>query len=159
MHTQELLIETTPYIPPARALESLAIEDAERRLPSTNHSIAEIVAHMNFWQDWFCRRCTGIAEPIVAKAAHGWPSVARGTWPEVQAKFLGGLERAAALGKPEAALLKLVVPAIEFPPLARYTVGDAVVHICNHNAYHLGQVILLRQLLGLWPPPSGGWTW
>ena len=28
-----------------------------------------------------------------------------------------------------------------------------------HNAYHLGRVVLLRQMMGSWPPPSGGLTW
>jgi len=28
-----------------------------------------------------------------------------------------------------------------------------------HNSYHAGQVAFLRQLLGKWPPPSGGLTW
>jgi hypothetical protein len=28
-----------------------------------------------------------------------------------------------------------------------------------HNSYHAGQVVFLRQLLGKWPPPSGGLTW
>lgn len=31
--------------------------------------------------------------------------------------------------------------------------------IASHNSYHLGQVVLLRQRLGAWPPPSGGLTW
>ncbi|HTD56006.1 MAG TPA: hypothetical protein VK670_11535, partial [Silvibacterium sp.] len=29
----------------------------------------------------------------------------------------------------------------------------------THSAYHLGRVVLLRQLFGAWPPPSGGDTW
>jgi uncharacterized damage-inducible protein DinB len=28
-----------------------------------------------------------------------------------------------------------------------------------HNSHHLGQVVLLRQILGAWPPPSGSYTW
>jgi hypothetical protein len=28
-----------------------------------------------------------------------------------------------------------------------------------HNSYHLGQVVQLRQMLGAWPPASGGLTW
>ena len=28
-----------------------------------------------------------------------------------------------------------------------------------HNAHHLGQVVLLRQQRGLWPPPAGSYTW
>jgi len=32
-------------------------------------------------------------------------------------------------------------------------------NISAHNSYHLGQVVLMRQMLGAWPPPSGGLTW
>lgn len=28
-----------------------------------------------------------------------------------------------------------------------------------HNSYHLGQIVLLRQLIGAWPPAAGGFTW
>jgi uncharacterized damage-inducible protein DinB len=52
-----------------------------------------------------------------------------------------------------------ILPAIEVPPLAHYTLRDAAVHAANHNAHHLGQIITLRQLMGLWPPRSGGFTW
>jgi len=31
--------------------------------------------------------------------------------------------------------------------------------IGSHNSYHVGQVAQLRQVLGSWPPPSGGATW
>ena len=31
--------------------------------------------------------------------------------------------------------------------------------IASHNSYHVGQVVVLRQRLCAWPPPSGGLTW
>ena len=58
MSPRELLIETTPSIAPARALEALSTEQAERRQGAL-HTIAEIVAHLAFWQDWFRSRCQG----------------------------------------------------------------------------------------------------
>ena len=156
MNVRELLIETHAHIPPGHALEQLSAADAERRLPGAGHSIADIVAHMSFWQDWFCGRCDGVGNAMPAPAARGWPDVAPGSWPDVHARFTAGLERAAACAdRGDDAL----TPAIEFPPLARYTVRDALVHIAQHNSHHLGQVILLRQLMALWPPPSGSWTW
>ncbi len=69
------------------------------------------------------------------------------------------LERAVALGEQDGRLDDPIAPAIEFPPLAHYSIRDALVHMANHNSHHLGQVILLRQVMGLWPPPSGSWTW
>jgi uncharacterized damage-inducible protein DinB len=156
---REMLIDTLVHVPPARALEGLTSVDAERRVDGANHSIAEIVAHMDFWQRWFCSRCEGTAEPMVTSAALGWPEVAAGSWKRLEQQFVAGLERAAALGSDEGSLLSRITPPIEFPPIANFTRRDALVHIAHHNGHHLGQVVLLRQLMGLWPPPSGGWTW
>lgn len=52
-----------------------------------------------------------------------------------------------------------LTPAIEFPMLAEYSYRDVRAHVAQHNAHHLGQVVVLRQLLGVWPPPSGSCTW
>ena len=156
---RELLIDTLVHIPPAQALQALAPNDAERRVTGANHSIAEIVAHMDFWQRWFCARCEGREEPMVARAAQGWPEVAAGSWESIEKQFIDGLERAVALGADEARLHAPISPAIEFPPIASYTIRDALVHMAHHNAHHLGQIVTLRQIMGLWPPPSGGWTW
>ena len=155
MNPRELLIETYPHIPPERALEELGADEAERRLPAASHSIADIIAHLAFWQEWFCDRCDGVARPMVTSAADGWPAVAAGSWPSIRTRFVSGLERGAAMND----LDRPLAPAIEFPPLAHYAVRDALVHIAQHNAHHLGQVILLRQMMGRWPPPSGSYTW
>jgi uncharacterized damage-inducible protein DinB len=156
MDARGLLIDTTAHIPPPRALEQLSAPDAERRLADAGHSIAEIVAHMAYWQDWFCRRCAGHADPMPAPAAKGWPEVTPGSWPEIHDRFIAGLDRAVALADRGD---QPIAPAIEFPPLAGFTAREAVIHIAQHNSHHLGEVIVLRQLMGLWPPPSGSWTW
>ena len=140
MNPRELLIEPIAYMPPA-------------------HSVAEIVAHLGFWQQWVLRRCHGSADPMPVTAKAGWPDVALGSWPTIHKSFLDGLETAAALGHRGAMLDQHIAPAIEFPPLASYTLRDALVHIANHNSHHLGQVVTIRQLLGVWPPPSGSYTW
>jgi len=31
--------------------------------------------------------------------------------------------------------------------------------IASHSSYHIGQLVSVRQMLGAWPPPSGGVTW
>jgi uncharacterized damage-inducible protein DinB len=159
MNVRELLIETLAHIPPAGGLEHLTPDDAERHVQGANHSIAEIVAHMNFWASWFCDRCEGTPTAMVTSAATGWPTVAPGTWQDLHHQFLSTLERAAALGAESTRLAAPIDPAIEFPPLANFTIRDALVHMASHNAHHLGQVIILRQIMGLWPPPSGSYTW
>jgi uncharacterized damage-inducible protein DinB len=157
MNPRDLLIDTHAYMSPPGVLEGLSVEDAERRVSGAPHSIAEIVEHLDFWQSWFCRRCEGIDELPAASAALGWPAPNPGSWPEIRERFLAGLERSAALG--ESGGERSIAPPIQFPPLARYTVNDALVHVASHNAHHLGQIVLLRQILGRWPPPSGNFTW
>jgi uncharacterized damage-inducible protein DinB len=77
----------------------------------------------------------------------------------VRERFLEGLARALLVALDQEAGVRRLDPPIEFPPLANYTVADAVTHIAMHNAHHLGQIITLRRILGAWPPPGGSYTW
>jgi len=157
MDYREFLAAPIAHLAPGKILDGLTDDLAETRLPGAPHSIAEIVAHLVFWQEWFSDRCAGRATPVTASAALGWPSVAPGTWPQLRDQFVTRLQQLAEVNE-ETARTKLS-PAIEFPPLARYTVGDALIHVATHNSHHLGQIVLLRQLQGRWPPPAGSLTW
>lgn len=156
MNERELLTDTTPFMPPGRILEGLSSADAERPAPGAPHSIAEIVAHMVFWQEWFARRAQGAREPMPPHADQGWPEVAPATWDSLRERYLAHLERLVAMGAERRGALE---PPLEYPPLAHYTVADVFTHVAMHNAHHLGQVVLLRQQMGLWPPPAGSYTW
>jgi uncharacterized damage-inducible protein DinB len=154
MDREELLLSPMAYMAPSRLLDGLSAEDAARRVPGVSHTIVEIVAHMVFWQSWFLNRCSGVAAPLPAHAVDGWPAASAADWERVRAEFLDGLRHAVQLpaeGRVE--------PPIEAPPLAHYTIADAVTHMAQHNAHHLGQVVTLRQVLGVWPPPGGSFTW
>lgn len=41
-------------------------------------------------------------------------------------------------------------------PGARGGTLAQLINLISHDSYHLGQIVLLRRLLGAWPPPSGG---
>ena len=73
--------------------------------------------------------------------------------------FLEGLQRALKIAVEESASVRRVNPPIELPPLANYTIADAITHIAIHNSHHLGQIITLRQIMVAWPPAEGSWTW
>src|SRR5687768_187193 len=135
MKASHLLLDTHTYMPPAQIVSDLKDRHALTRVEGAPHSVAEIVAHLSFWQDWFLKRCRGEAEPMVTQAALGWPVVGAGEWDDVRERFLGGLEEATELGAGD--LARRLDPAIEFPVMSEYTVGDAVEHIAVHNAHHL----------------------
>lgn len=156
MDLNHLLVQTFVHIPPASAISDLSDADAMRRLAGS-HSIAEIVAHMDYWQGWFLKRCQGQAEPMASSAAQGWPEVPDGAWSQLRERFLAGAARAAEFTAEAQA--GPVSPPIEFPPLAHYTIGNAMFHVAQHNSHHIGQIVTLRQVMGLWPPAAGSWTW
>ena len=159
MDAKELLISPIAHMAPAQAIEGLTGEQAAARSAGAPHSVVEIVAHMIHWQEWFLERCAGAAIPPVSTASLGWPAAGAGDWATLRARFRDGLEQAVKVASDETARARRLDPPIEFPPLANYTVGDAVTHMAIHNSHHLGQIVTLRQILGAWPPPEGSYTW
>ena len=159
MRLTSLLRGAHAYLSPTAALEGLSAVHAASRPAGVPHSIAEIVAHMAFWQEWFLDRCDGKAVPSAASAALGWPKVDDEQWDLVRERFEAGFKRALALADDNARVGQPIAPAIEVDFLASYTAGDALTHLALHNAHHVGQVMTIRQLLGSWPPPAGSWTW
>ena len=156
---KELLRDTFAHIQPAAALDGLTGPQAIGRLQDAPHSIAELLAHMTFWQDWFLARCSGDPRPMVVSAADGWPPPGAGDWSALKARFLTGLNAAVELAEDSGHLADPIDPPIAFPPMAAYNRLDALSHLAVHNAHHLGQIVTLRQLSGSWPPPAGSWTW
>ncbi|MGH9201247.1 MAG: DinB family protein, partial [Vicinamibacterales bacterium] len=141
MHLHSILRGAHAYLSPLDSFVGLSLNQADERSSHSGHSIAEIVAHMAFWQDWFLDRCDGIATPIPVPAALGWPTVPEGAWDAVLARFESGFKRALALSDDDVRSVKRVSPAIEFEHLANYTAADALIHVALHNAHHTGQVI------------------
>ena len=141
------------FTPFARALDGLSGEDAVRRPDGSPHSVAEVVAHPVFWQDRFLRMVDGEPPSPVPHASDGWPAVSADEWPDLVARFLANRERFRALAADEAELSRPLVAGKD------RSVGAAVASYHRHDAHHLGQVILLRRLVGAWPPPGGGDTW
>lgn len=154
MNREELLLHPIAYMPPAKLLDGLSADVAAQRISGVPHSIVEILAHLVFWQTWFLNRCSGAAIPLPSHAAEGWPAATAADWERLREEFLAGLQSALRLPAEGR-----VNPPIEFPPMAQYSIGEAVTHMAQHNAHHLGQIVTLRQALGVWPPPDGSFTW
>jgi uncharacterized damage-inducible protein DinB len=167
LHTiddRNLLINTLGgegvFLGPIRVLDGLTPDHAHAKPHGLPHSIAEIVAHMCYWQEWF-NGCavtgfTGIAQ----HAADGWPAVPADGWDAVRTRYLQSIEEAKRIAAESDSLgAPLLPPGVQIPVLAKESHGSGIVHAALHNAHHLGQVITLRQLMGLWPPPGGTITW
>jgi uncharacterized damage-inducible protein DinB len=148
------------FLGPAAALDGLTDEEAQAKPHNLPHSIAEIVAHICYWQEWF-NRCavhgfTGIAQ----HAADGWPSVPRDGWEALRTRYLHAVDEAKRIAEESDSLGDpLLPPGVEVPVLARESRGSGILQAAIHSGHHLGQIITMRQLMGLWPPPGGTLTW
>ena len=76
--------------------------------------------------------------------------VSEKAWQALVAKVLGDLKTAADLAKNEEALAYVIRSGL--------TARDELIVLAAHNAYHLGRMVLLRQLLGIWSSELGD-TW
>jgi uncharacterized damage-inducible protein DinB len=162
---QRTLIGNGVGAPPAHVLEAVDDAMARRRFPNAPHSIYEEVWHLAFWQQLSLDWIEGKPTPYPEHASDGFlaSSVEASTgeaWLAVRERFLRGAEQAAGIAG-DAEQLEAPVLCLSREPGAPRTmqVREQLEGIAAHNAYHLGRIVLLRQLFGAWPPPSGGDTW
>lgn len=145
---------------PAVVLDGLSEDAAQAKVPGLPHSIAEIVAHMCFWQEWFNRCAQHGFHPLPEHAAEGWPAVPAGGWDELRSRYLASLDEAKQiLATAQGLDQPLLPPGVEIPFLGKESRGSGLLHAVVHNGHHLGQIVTMRQLLGRWPPAAGPMTW
>jgi hypothetical protein len=145
---------------PAVVLDGLTADQAHAKPHSLPHSIADIVAHMCYWQEWVngCAIAgfTGIAE----HATDGWPAVPVGSWDALHKRYLDSIEVAKRIAAESDSLGEPLLPTgVQISALARESRGSAILRGALHSGHHLGQIITIRQLLGLWPPPRRTTSW
>lgn len=151
------------HTPPPHILENVSEGLAHTRIAGAPHSIYAEVWHAAYWQEVMLGRVHGQGTPSPEHNAMSFPdeaAVRAEAWTDLCRRFLGGVNEAAAIADGDAQKLENVVlcPSPS-NPARRMTVREQLESFAAHNAYHLGRVVLLRQLLGNWPPPSGGLTW
>ena len=132
------------FPPPPTVLEGITPRDACRRMGGLPHTIAELVAHMNWWQQVRIEVARDGVEPDFSKPPEDWPRVAQTEWEDLVADFLAGLEEITRLAGDPVVLGRDV--------FGDRNAGNMLVSHATHNAWHLGQVVLLRRLQGTWPP-------
>jgi len=121
------------------------------------HSIFQLLNHMLYWQEWVMKWLDGEEPPIPEHASGSWPGSVSPSNEEEWERVVGRLgtvldELSARSREGDLFSMRLSAGTEESRLGMLHTIG-------SHNSYHLGQVVLLRQMLGAWPPPSGWLTW
>lgn len=150
---QKLLVSNGAFAAPAHILEALSAKEAQVRPPGAPHNLYEELWHTDFWQRLMLSVIRSEPVSYPKHAAESWPNdnerLTDEAWHRLIERFLVGLEEATELSGSQ----RLEETAGD------KTVREQLESIASHNAYHFGRMVFLRQLLGLWPPPSGGDTW
>jgi uncharacterized damage-inducible protein DinB len=155
-----LLAGESDFRGPAAVLDGLTAEQAAAKPHGLPHSIAEIVAHMCHWQEWFNESAIAGFTHMDEHAADGWPAAPPNAWVTVRTRYLNAIEEAKRIVTESDSLNDpLLPPGVKIPTLAKESRASGILRAAAHSAHHLGQVITLRQLMGLWPPAAGSMTW
>ena len=158
----QAIIGDSAAAPAAHILEGLPEELTHRRLPNVPHTIYEELWHLAFWQQITLDWIAGIETPYPNQPSDGFPPKSSSeSWQQLRQRFLQGAEQAAAAAAQDTQRLDHPVRCPSRPGASTriMSVRDQLISLAAHNAYHLGRIVLLRQLLQTWPPPSGGFTW
>ena len=146
----EHLFLTGEFAPRDHILKGLTLEQVGTRPDGAPHSIYEELWHAAEWQRIVLDR----DETAHARFEGGeqFPSSPapkdEAAWHELVESFLTYSERAVKLAQNEAWL-----GTEEADDNPGFTWRNALEVLAVHSAYHLGKIVLLRQLLGIWSPP------
>ncbi len=158
------LIGDSYAAPPSHILEALTEEQVHSRIPGVSHTLYEELWHMTFWQQVSLGWISNVEIPFPGTPNNGFPTpaeIAAEPWLRLHQRFFETLGAAGEVADLSPAVLDRLVncPSRPGQPTRVMSIRDQLISLAAHNAYHLGRIVLLRQLMGSWPPPSGGFAW
>ena len=160
---EQVLAGDSAHTPPARILEGITELESRRKIPGAPHTIYQELWHIAFWQQMTLDWVRGLETPYPLKPTDAFPSdeqTEREPWDQLCQRFLATSRQAVTEARNTSRHdADVRCPSVPGQPTRTMTVREQLESLGAHNAYHFGRIVLLRQLLGLWPPPSGGFTW
>jgi uncharacterized damage-inducible protein DinB len=160
----ELLYGKSAHANPVACVEDVCFDLAGKRPVHFQHSIWQLVSHVNYWMDYELRRIHGEMPAYPAHAAESWPvhtaPASEMEWRKAVTQFKDSLAQMAALAESTPEILAREVPATHPDHKKHSSSLQAVLwQTLVHNSYHVGQIAMLRRALDAWPPAGGGDSW
>ena len=132
------------FVPASKSVEGLTAEQAAWKDGNANHSIAQLVSHLIFWNQTQLARFKGETPPAYSgknDETFG-ANLDKGSW-EAAVRQLDSV-----LTEWE----KAIESADEKKLQSWYS---TIAHISAHNAYHTGQILYIRKQQGSWDAAKG----
>lgn len=128
-----------------KILSGLTLEQVKHSPSERSHSIYEELWHATHWQTILVARDEGLYETWQSDELYPThPPEGEEEWFALVAEFLSGVEKALEWASSPEKLSVEVEPGV--------TMGDVLYSLAVHNAYHMGKIVAIRQLIGAWPP-------
>ena len=148
---QGVLTAKAAFAEPANVTKDIPFGFAAVRPHGLPHSLYEELWHLDFWLQFSLALVRGEQPALPAHSSGSWPVdndvLDEVSWRELLERVQEGLAAASVLAGDEQGLGRAFRPD--------RTVGGELTVVAAHNAYHLGRMVTLRQLLGIWPPELG----
>jgi hypothetical protein len=148
---QNVLIGKAAFAKPENIIGGISLELATVRPHGLPHSLYEELWHVQYWLRFSLADIRGEHPQLPAHSVESFPTdnttLSEPEWQKLVAQILETLKVVAALADDETELDRAFREG--------KTVRDELAIIAAHNAYHLGRMVTLRQLLGIWPTELG----
>jgi len=131
------------FVPASKAVEGMTADQAAWKDGNANHSIAQLVSHLIFWDQEQLALLQKKGAPYQGKNDDTFNiNLDKGTW-ESMVKQLD-------------AVLTDWEKAIEgADDRTLQSWASTIAHVSAHNAYHTGQILYIRKQQGSWNPEKG----
>ena len=131
------------FVPVSIAIDGLTAEQAKWSAGKDTHSTGQLANHLLFWNTRALDQFNDIkSKPFTGNNDETFNDFDAAQWAET-VKKLNALLTA----------WDQAVAAADDKKLAAH--ASLVAHVSAHNAYHVGQIILVRKLQGSWDPAKG----
>lgn len=144
----KLLVKGQAHVAPKKALAGLEPALRGKRPAPEAHSVWEELEHMRLAQEDILRYTLDASWKSPAFPEGYWPKSTEPTdaeWSESVRRFEADLDQVAALARDTSRDLTAAIPHGEGRTYLRQ-----ILLVADHNAYHLGQIVQTRKLLGAW---------
>jgi uncharacterized damage-inducible protein DinB len=131
------------FVPVDSAIAGLTAEQANWTDGKGNHSIAQLTSHLIFWDERSLQQFKG-EKPAKYDGNNDetFAPVDEKTWPATVKKIDDVMTQ-----------WEKAVEAADDTKLTKWY--SIIAHIGTHNAYHIGQILYVRKLQGVWDASKG----
>ena len=130
----------------AGALRGVSAEQAAWTPARGRKSIWQLALHIAYWKYAVRRRLEGGAESRFARTPANWPRVPSPADARAWSQDVALLRREHELLVNVISAVPLSRYGVPFPHGKRWTMGEMILGIAQHDAYHTGQIQLVKRL-------------